>query len=113
MFPELKRHPGVHTWKVGHINKKERMAGTNLPFVWFDTVEALGPKAPIPLSLFPPTPEEVEKFHLERCMRLYPHLQDTGGFFVALLKKVAEIPRVPRTANTICVSLLLVLSFAF
>jgi len=29
---------------------------------------------------------------LERCMRIYPHLQDTGGFFVAVLqrKKIAK-----------------------
>ncbi|TRM57498.1 S-adenosyl-L-methionine-dependent methyltransferase [Schizophyllum amplum] len=34
---------------------------------------------------FPPT----ENFHLERCMRIYPHLQDTGGFFVAVLERKA------------------------
>ena len=26
-------------------------------------------------------------YHLERCMRLLPHHNDCGGFFVALLKK--------------------------
>jgi len=33
-----------------------------------------------------------EKFPLERCLRLFPHLGDTGGFFVALLRKVAPLP---------------------
>lgn len=30
---------------------------------------------------------------LERCMRLLPHHQDTGGFFVAVMEKVAEWPK--------------------
>jgi hypothetical protein len=45
----------------------------------------------IRVSCFPPTPEEASKFHLERCMRVLPQDMDTGGFFVALLKKVAPM----------------------
>ena len=30
--------------------------------------------------------------NLDRCMRLFPHHQNTGGFFVAVLEKVAECP---------------------
>ncbi len=37
---------------------------------------------------------------LERCMRFYPHLQDTGGFFVALLKKVGLMPMPNNNNNT-------------
>lgn len=44
-------------------------------------------------SCFPPTPEEAEKFHLERCMRCLPQDNDTGGFFVALLRKVGPISK--------------------
>jgi 16S rRNA C967 or C1407 C5-methylase (RsmB/RsmF family) len=25
---------------------------------------------------------------LERCVRVYPHQQNTGGFFVAIIRKV-------------------------
>jgi 16S rRNA C967 or C1407 C5-methylase (RsmB/RsmF family) len=32
-----------------------------------------------------------QKFPLERCLRILPHLQDSGGFFVALLRKVAPL----------------------
>ena len=39
-------------------------------------------------SCFPPTKEEAEWMHLERCMRCVPHDEDTGGFFVATLRKV-------------------------
>lgn len=43
-------------------------------------------------SLFPPKPEDADKFHLERCLRILPHHQNTGGFFVSVLKKVALLP---------------------
>ena len=42
-------------------------------------------------SMFPPASEEAARasgLHLDRCMRLLPHTQDTGGFFITLLKKV-------------------------
>jgi len=42
-------------------------------------------------SMFPPSPEEAAGMHLERCMRFLPHDQNTGGFFVAVIKKVAPI----------------------
>jgi len=42
-------------------------------------------------SNFPPTPEETARFHLERCIRVLGHDNDTGGFFVALLKKVGPV----------------------
>lgn len=42
-------------------------------------------------SMFPPTKEESEKFHLEYTMRVLPHDQNTGGFFVAVLQKVKDI----------------------
>jgi multisite-specific tRNA:(cytosine-C5)-methyltransferase len=38
-----------------------------------------------------PTPEK-QQLPLERCMRLLPHHQDTGGFFVAVLEKVGDLP---------------------
>ncbi|EST08532.1 Phosphoribosyltransferase domain protein [Kalmanozyma brasiliensis GHG001] len=41
-----------------------------------------------PKSLWPQGDEE--SLGTQHCMRLYPHLQDTGGFFVALLEKVGN-----------------------
>ncbi|CAL1709673.1 unnamed protein product [Somion occarium] len=38
-------------------------------------------------SHWPPAQAEAEELHLSRCLRIYPHLQDTGGFFVAVLQK--------------------------
>ena len=39
-------------------------------------------------SLFPPSAEENEWMQLKRCMRCLPHDEDTGGFFVATLRKL-------------------------
>mmetsp|Transcript_12033 Transcript_12033/g.28536 ORF Transcript_12033/g.28536 Transcript_12033/m.28536 type:complete len:881 (+) Transcript_12033:68-2710(+) len=44
-------------------------------------------------SCFPPTPDEISKFNLDYCMRILPQDMNTGGFFVALLKKVAPLNR--------------------
>ena len=48
-------------------------------------------KRKIRATCFPPTAEEASQFHLERCMRVMPQDMDTGGFFVALIKKVAPM----------------------
>ncbi|EEB95259.1 hypothetical protein MPER_05799, partial [Moniliophthora perniciosa FA553] len=37
-------------------------------------------------------PQNVEELNLERCMRIYPHLQDSGGFFVAVLERKQKTP---------------------
>lgn len=42
-------------------------------------------------SMFPPTEEEIAKFQLDYCMRVHPHDNDTGGFFVAVFEKCANI----------------------
>lgn len=39
-------------------------------------------------SFFPPNPEE--KLNLERCIRVLPHHNNTGGFFIALLRKTSS-----------------------
>lgn len=44
-------------------------------------------------GMFSPGPEE--KIPLKNCMRVYPHQQDTGGFFIAVLEKVSEIRAKP------------------
>ncbi|KAI0342424.1 S-adenosyl-L-methionine-dependent methyltransferase [Trametopsis cervina] len=41
----------------------------------------------LPESLWPPPPDEAERLRLSTCLRIYPHLQDTGGFFIAVLEK--------------------------
>ena len=45
-------------------------------------------------SMWPPKVEaDGRRIGLNLCARLHPHESDTGGFFVALLRKVAPLPR--------------------
>ena len=43
-------------------------------------------------SMFPTPTGDPSPHPLERCMRFLPHHSDTGGFFVAVLAKTAELP---------------------
>lgn len=36
--------------------------------------------------------DEVCEFPIERCMRIVPHDQNSGAFFIAVLRKVAPLP---------------------
>lgn len=80
-LPSLKRRPGVINWQVQ--DKKGN---------WHKSFEEIAPDDPakqylLP-SMFPPHHEESKDFGLEKSMRFFPHFQDTGGFFVAVLQKV-------------------------
>ncbi|CEO97740.1 unnamed protein product (mitochondrion) [Plasmodiophora brassicae] len=78
-LPGLSRRPGLSTWTVfdRDMNRVET------------------PNADLRESLFPPSAEELSRYHLERCVRVVPHDQDTGGFFIAVLEKspTAKVPR--------------------
>lgn len=80
-LPALKRRPGLHTWKATDND------GNYISSIDDVTKD----KHRFPTSVFPPTPELAQELHLERAMRIYPHLADTGGFFVAVIDKTAEI----------------------
>ncbi|KNZ59094.1 uncharacterized protein VP01_1800g8 [Puccinia sorghi] len=81
-LPTLIRRPGLTSWTVTtrDPNKIKPVASPN------DLLD-LPPNKKYPLTLWP-SGNEV-KHGLERCLRIYPHLQDTGGFFVAVLEKSA------------------------
>lgn len=44
-------------------------------------------------SMFSPTLEEAEKMNLHRSFRILPHVQNSGGFYVAVFKKIADFER--------------------
>ncbi|CAG8485723.1 12913_t:CDS:10 [Acaulospora morrowiae] len=79
-LPQLIRAPGLTTWKV--------MSKEN---VWVDSLEDINPKyrKKYERSLWPPS--NANDLNLEKCMRIYPHFQDTGGFFIAVLQKTGPI----------------------
>ncbi|KAG5437033.1 hypothetical protein PCANB_001309 [Pneumocystis canis] len=80
-LPELKRRKGMHMWKV---------IDNNGEIIEFDKHPNINQKK-MPRSLWPPNEEEVDRFCLDRCLRIYPHLQNTGGFFVAVLEKTQKL----------------------
>ncbi|ESQ53256.1 hypothetical protein EUTSA_v10024482mg [Eutrema salsugineum] len=43
--------------------------------------------------------EEVCDLPLERCVRILPHDQNTGGFFIAVLHKVSPLPEIQEKLN--------------
>lgn len=91
-LPKLKRRPGLDAWKV--MDKEGKIWGS-----WTEIEqhrakngdEGFGKLAE---AMFPPV-GQVEKIPFERCMRVYPHLQDTGAFFIAALQKRIEIKARP------------------
>uniref|UniRef100_A0A1A8PSU9 tRNA (cytosine(34)-C(5))-methyltransferase n=1 Tax=Nothobranchius pienaari TaxID=704102 RepID=A0A1A8PSU9_9TELE len=83
-LPGLKWMPGVTSWKL--MTKEGQ---------WYSDWSEV-PKSrhtQIRPTMFPPKdPEKVANLHLQRCMRILPHHQNTGGFFVAVLVKKAPMP---------------------
>ena len=74
---------GVNTWKVADYLGPDDDEVARL--TWYDSYEQAkqaGMKDVVP-SLWPSRSDAP----LERCKRLVPHDQDTGGFFVAILKR--------------------------
>ncbi|CEG82204.1 hypothetical protein RMATCC62417_16312 [Rhizopus microsporus] len=88
-LPGLKRKPGLKTWKV-----------TDKIGNFVNNLEEVDQKLRkrFPQSAFPPTEAEAEEMHLERCIRIYPHDQNTGGFFVAVFEKVGALSAADRIA---------------
>ena len=66
-----------------------------------ENVEESGVVLPAVLaeSMFPLTKESMEQNHIEYGMRIMPHDQDTGGFFVAKFIKKGEVRFSPQTAE--------------
>ncbi|KAJ9325450.1 hypothetical protein DTO027B5_5011 [Paecilomyces variotii] len=97
-LPGLKRAAGLRSWKV--CDREGRPWNT-----WKDVedhrqkegIDGLGRLAE---TMFPPTGENAD-LPLERCIRVYPHHQDTGGFFITVLEKTAEIKAKPEDSSKV------------
>ncbi|KAI4951616.1 hypothetical protein J4E86_007032 [Alternaria arbusti] len=103
-LPNLKRKPGLNVWKV--LDTSSVTAGGEKTAHMFTNWEAYQKarakyeaeeperqfSTKVTPGCFPPVPKsEEERIPLENCIRVYPHLQDTGGFFIAILEKVDDI----------------------
>lgn len=90
-LPQLKRSKGLKDWKI--MDKEGRIWNN-----WSDVEDAKSMKFEASLErvvpgMFPPA----EDLPLDRCMRVYPHQQDTGGFFITVLEKKSEIKAKPES----------------
>jgi 16S rRNA C967 or C1407 C5-methylase (RsmB/RsmF family) len=100
-FPGLKRRSGVNSWLVADCTNSEKDMddGTDtedlnpVTLRWHKNYrDALTAGMDnVVKSLWPPTEDENLFFFLNRCIRLWPQDQDSGGFFVALLRKNCEL----------------------
>ena len=79
-LPTLKTQPGLYTWNV--MSKAGEIYNT-VEEVQSDqrSINLLRP------GMFPPELEVAKRLGLEKCMRVLPHYQNTGGFFVAVIRK--------------------------
>nr|XP_006013532.1 PREDICTED: tRNA (cytosine(34)-C(5))-methyltransferase-like [Latimeria chalumnae] len=83
-LPGLKWMPGLTSWKV--MTKEGTWYAD-----WSEVPQ--GRHTQIRPTMFPPKdPEKLKAMNLEKCIRILPHHQDTGGFFVAVLVKKAPMP---------------------
>ncbi|KAF8541238.1 S-adenosyl-L-methionine-dependent methyltransferase [Trichophaea hybrida] len=92
-LPELQRRPGIKGgWKV---MDKDQTWYSNFDEVLKNEEEKKNRATRITRSMFPTetekSDEDPSRIPLERCIRVYPHLQDTGGFFITVLEKKEEI----------------------
>ena len=83
-LPGLIRRPGLETWNV-----MDR-TGVDVYESWSEVQDHPGKLVE---GMFPPKTQ----LPLDRCMRIYPHLQDTGGFFITVLEKRSEIKAKPES----------------
>ncbi|KAK0438348.1 S-adenosyl-L-methionine-dependent methyltransferase [Desarmillaria tabescens] len=94
-LPELKRQPGLTSWRP----TSDREAKTT-----YDTYDAFLSAEPGSETKLTPghwPPQDVDGLNLPRCMRIYPHLQDSGGFFVAVLERRSTNKAKKRTADSL------------
>ncbi len=96
-LPALKRKPGLGVWQVMDKSGRTWNNWKEVEEYTKSTADGIGPGR-IAESMFPrPDDNECSRLPLERCVRVYPHLQDTGGFFIVALEKKAEFKAKPET----------------
>lgn len=83
VLPGLKYSPGVTHWFPASRDMSFYNNFEEVPEKWRTVVRP---------NMFPPSEADAHKYHLDRCIRILPHYQNTGAFFVAVLKKLKLLP---------------------
>ncbi|KAI1845813.1 hypothetical protein JX266_008178 [Neoarthrinium moseri] len=94
-LPGLQRKPGMHQWQI--MDKGGRIWNS-----WEEVQQHMATQddgaipGKVAQTMFPrPDDSDCSGLPLDRCMRVYAHQQDTGGFFITVLEKKAEIKAKP------------------
>ncbi|KAL4914909.1 S-adenosyl-L-methionine-dependent methyltransferase [Aspergillus aurantiobrunneus] len=94
-LPGLKRVSGLRSWKV--MDRENRWWSSWKEIEEQRAQSGISGLGRIAEGMFPPSSD----MPLERCMRVYPHLQDTGGFFITVLEKQSEIRAKPEDSSKV------------
>ncbi|ETP23822.1 hypothetical protein, variant 2 [Phytophthora nicotianae CJ01A1] len=103
-MPGLVARPGRSKWRVGwrsksksthkgHMFKDDKKDENQSLHQWFDSYEALTQDLRgnrVTRSMFPTQGAIADELH--KTLRLIPTDQNSGGFFIAVLRKVADLP---------------------
>ncbi|CAG7816855.1 unnamed protein product [Allacma fusca] len=82
-LPNLKHRQGLTHWTPCSKDLVGYQTPEEVPEKWQTVVKEY---------MFPPKPEDLTKYPLEKCVRVLAHQQDTGNFFIALLTKTGDLP---------------------
>eukprot|EP00924_Labyrinthula_sp_SR-Ha-C_P012909 augustus_masked-scaffold_12-processed-gene-3.4-mRNA-1 protein AED:0.12 eAED:0.14 QI:0/-1/0/1/-1/1/1/0/734 len=105
----LKSRKGLSKWKVATTMSFEEEKEEKKELFWWKNVEEFeefrkenkprkfGGKYNYPkklfASMFSPSEEEVGNLNLDKCLRILPQDQNTGGFFICVLRKTKKFSR--------------------
>lgn len=99
-LPLLKRKPGLKQWQIMDKSGRVWNSWNEVEEYTKTTEDGITPSR-LTESMFPrPATSDCADLPLERCMRVYAHQQDTGGFFITVLHKKAEFKAKPEPAKT-------------
>lgn len=83
LLPGLKYAPGMTYWEPASKDLQFYKKFEDVPEKWLTVIRP---------PMFPPKADDPLREQLKRCIRILPHQQNTGAFFVAVLVKKREVP---------------------
>ena len=99
-LPKLVRKPGLKSWSImdryGRVWKSHKDVQDDILKNGSDAA-----KEKLVENMFTPLPGSPgSQIPFERCIRVYAHQQDTGGFFIAILEKKSEFRAKPEKESS-------------
>lgn len=83
LVPGLKYHKGMTNWRPADRDIEFYDKFEDVPERWITSIRP---------QMFADDPEDIKKHGIEKCIRILPHLQNTGAFFVVALVKKKLLP---------------------